>query len=116
MKFNELLKHHRIERGVTLRSCSASLGVDPSNWSKFERGVLPAPKAMETLDRWAEVLGITDTQSFLDAAAISRNEIPADLVSDEKLVASLPVFFRAIRGDQMQGLLNDLQKVHGALP
>src|SRR5260221_12937275 len=103
MKFNEMLKHFRIEAGLTLRTCSAHLDVDPSNWSKLERGVSPAPKDQSTLEKWADFLDIfgDDRRQFLDMAALSRNEIPFDVASDERAIAALPVFFLAIRVQEL---------------
>lgn len=122
MKFNEMLKHFRIEKGLTLRACSAALGVDPSNWSKLERGVTPSPKDQSTLEIWAEFLQIygNDRQNFLDAAAISRKEIPLDLATDERVIAALPVFFRAIRGEELKGermtqFIEDLRELHSPI-
>ena len=39
-----MLKSIRIARNLTLRQCAGELQADPSNWSKLERGVTPAPK------------------------------------------------------------------------
>ena len=50
MNFGELIKNLRIGKQLTLRQCSAALGVDPSNWSKMERGVSPPPKDIDILD------------------------------------------------------------------
>src|SRR5438552_3843146 len=99
MKFSERLKELRIARGLTLRECSQKVGVDPSNWSKLERGITPAPKDQSIIEGWAEALSFNYDEriSLLDAAAISRGEIPNDLASDEKVLAALPVFFRVAR-------------------
>jgi transcriptional regulator with XRE-family HTH domain len=117
MQFNQMLKNFRISKGVTLRACSAALGVDPSNWSKLERGVNSAPKDQGVLQAWSEYLNINgkDREVFFDAAAISRRGLPTDLDSD--VIAALPIFFGAIRGQKLTGakmaaLLNDLRALH----
>lgn len=119
MKFGEQLKEYRIRKGLTLRHCSGELGVDPSNWSKLERGVNAAPKDIELIDSWAAYFGLKDGEKldFLDAAAISRRELPADLASDEKVLAALPAFFRAARGaelsdEQLRQFVEDVRAVH----
>lgn len=106
-QFGELLKRLRIAKEITLRQCSAELGIDPSNWSKIERGINPAPKDANVLEAWVAFFGITgsDKQEFLDKAALSRSEIPNDLGSNERLMEALPVFFRAARGAE----INDAQ-------
>lgn len=119
MKFGEQLKEYRIRRELTLRQCSEGLGVDPSNWSKWERGVNPAPKDIEILEAWAEYFGLQDGEKleFLDSAALSRRELPADIASDEKVLAALPAFFRAARGaelteEQLRQLVEDVRALH----
>jgi len=119
MNFGNLLKDLRIRRHLTLRACSGALGVDPSNWSKLERGINPAPRDPATLEQWASFLKVEghQKQAFYDAAALSRQEIPADLANDEKLLAALPAFFRAVRGKELdegklQQFVDDIRKLH----
>jgi transcriptional regulator with XRE-family HTH domain len=119
MSFGQLLKEVRIERRITLRQCSADLGVDASNWSKVERNVNPAPKDITVLERWAAFFHLEGTkrQEFIDAAALSRHEIPRDIASDEKVLKALPVFFRAVRGSEMDQakmdqFIEDLRAIH----
>lgn len=109
MIFGELLKDIRIKKRLTLRQCSANLGVDASNWSKIERGVNPAPKDIGVLQAWATFfhLEASDRQSFFDAAALSRRELPQDIASDARLLQALPAFFRAVRGNEMDQATTD---------
>ncbi len=103
MNFGALIKDLRIAQGLTLRDCSDQLGIDPSNWSKLERGINPAPKDITVLEAWAKFFHVAGEakQAFFDAAALSRREIPADLASDERVMAALPAFFRAARGTEL---------------
>ncbi len=105
MKFGEFLKRSRIQARLTLRDCAGKLGVDPSNWSKLERNISPAPKDASIIDKWADFLGVpsADRQHLLDAASLSRKEIPMDVATDERAIAALPVFFRAVRGKELEG-------------
>jgi len=119
MKFGTLLKDLRIRRQLTLRACSKALDMDPSNWSKLERGVNPAPRDPEILDQWARFFQVEghDRQSFLDAASISRQEIPEDIASDEKALALMPAFFRAARDRpvteaKLRQFMDDVRKLH----
>jgi hypothetical protein len=81
------------------------LGVDPSNWSKMERAVTPPPKDLGILERWAKFFGVARDrrQEFLDLAAIARSELPPDVASDERVLAALPAFFRAVRRSELEG-------------
>ncbi|MGA2747316.1 MAG: helix-turn-helix transcriptional regulator [Verrucomicrobiota bacterium] len=119
MRFGELIKNLRIEKELTLRQCCAELRVDPSNWSKMERGVTPPPKDPDELRRWAKFFGLSGDkkQEFTDLAALARQEIPPDLASDEVVIAALPAFFRAVRGHDLEGdrlkeFIEDLRAVH----
>jgi transcriptional regulator with XRE-family HTH domain len=119
MSFGTLLKDLRIRRQLTLRACSSALGVDASNWSKLERGVNPAPRDADTLEQWARFLQIegVERQVFFDAAALSRQEIPPDLATDEKVLAALPAFFRTVRGTKLdeaklREFIEDIRKIH----
>lgn len=89
------------------------MGVDPSNWSKIERGILPAPKDAY---KWAVRLDIFGVErvSFLDAASISRKELPSDIASDEDLIPLLPLFFDVMRKVEISELISDLRKVCSA--
>ncbi len=119
MSFGQLLKDARIKRRQTLRQCSAQLGVDASNWSKIERGINPAPKDITVLEHWAAYLELdpNERQTFFDAAAISRRELPPDLASDTAMLQALPAFFRAVRGAEMphavmEQFVRDLRALH----
>jgi len=119
MKFGELIKDLRIAKELTLRQCCLELDVDPSNWSKMERGVTPPPKDGRLLEHWAKFFDLVEDQkqAFLDLASLARQEIPADIASDETVIAALPAFFRAVRGHELEGerlkqFIEDLRAVH----
>ena len=123
MNFGAQLKDLRIAQGLTLRECSDQLGVDPSNWSKLERGINPAPKNITVLEAWADFFHLTGEakQTFFDAAALSRHELPADLASDERVLAALPAFFRAARGSELdetslKQFVADVRALHSSDP
>jgi transcriptional regulator with XRE-family HTH domain len=118
-QFSELLKNLRIKRRLTLRACAADLGVDPSNWSKIERGINPAPKDVETLKAWAHYfkLEYDDAMSFFDAAALSRREVPDYIASDKEIMDKLPAFFRSLRDcdtrdEKLEEFIEDLRALH----
>lgn len=121
MNFGQILKEVRINNRLTLRQCSAALGVDASNWSKLERGVNPAPKDIGILENWARFfhLDANARQAFFDTAALSRHELPQDIATDARLLQTLPAFFRAVRGNemdqsQMDQFVQDLRALHTA--
>ncbi len=98
--FGEFVKVLRVQNRITLREFCRLTKIDPSNWSKVERGTLPPPKSKEILDEIANTLNLKKENEeynlLMDLAAISF--IPKDLVGDESIVDKLPVFFRTLRG------------------
>lgn len=104
MTFGEFVHEKRLKVDLSLREFCRQAGVDPSNWSKVERNLLPALGTRELLENIAKLLrlkkGSNDWASFFDLAAISQQRIPDDVYKDEDVIAALPVFFRTVRGEK----------------
>jgi len=102
--FGEMIKAIRVEKKIGLREFCKMVSVDASNWSKIERGLLPAPRDKEKMQRVAEILGIEENslqfEKLMDEAAISCGNIPNDILSDQAVLDSLPLFFRTIRSEK----------------
>lgn len=119
MKFGKYIKNKRIAQRITLREFARQLEVDPSNWSKIERGFNTPPSSDITLiDNISKLLNLTpvEKQELLDLAALSRGQIPKDLQKEEVL-AKMPAFFRAIRGreytpEDLEQMVQDVTKIH----
>lgn len=98
--FGNYVKSKRFERSITLRNFCKMAGVDPSNWSKIERGILPPPKSNIILNQIAEALslkpGSDEYNTLFDLAIISF--IPKEIIP-ENVLNKLPVFFRTTRGE-----------------
>jgi hypothetical protein len=64
--------------------------------------LLPPPQDPGTLERIARALQLkkgTDAhREFTDLAAASAGRIPADLQSNPRVIARMPLLFRAVRG------------------
>jgi len=123
MNFGDKLKELRIQKRLTLRDCAAILQVDPSNWSKLERSITPAPNDIQVLVSWAEFFGLTgqDKSDFLDLAALSRKQFPEDIADDARVMQALPACFRAVRGKELEGekldrFIEDIRKLHSPDP
>ena len=119
MKFGPLIKQLRINKQLTLRNFCQLQDLDPSNWSKIERGINLPPKDLMIIQGWADFFNLEgeQRQEFLDAAAVARQEIPSDLVNDEDIVAQLPAFFRVMRNaepsdDKLKEFVEDLRRVN----
>ncbi len=119
--FNQTIKSLRIEKRLTLRDFCAQNGLDPSNWSKVERGLNPPPGDITLLERLADFFGLAGAKklSFMDEAALQRGEIPADVADHSILQRALPAFFRAARGHELSekelaSLADDIKQLHTA--
>lgn len=117
--FSEKVKALRIEQQLTLREFCERVGLDPSNWSKVERGINPPPGDIGTLERLAGFFGLEgqDKLGFMDLAALQRKEVPPDIADHAILQKALPAFFRAARGHELteaelNGLAEDIRKLH----
>ena len=117
--FNETVKSLRIQKRLTLRDFCEQVGLDPSNWSKVERGVNPPPGDVGVLERLAEFFGLTGSKKleFMDKAALQRREIPPDVADNVILQKALPAFFRAARGHELneaelKSFADDIRKLH----
>ncbi len=112
--FGEFVKIMREKNRITLREFCRLTRIDPSNWSKIERGTLQPPKSKLLLQEIAKILKLEEESHeyhlLFDLAAISF--IPKDLVDSEDIVRKLPVFFRTLRGQSpTRKELEDLIKI-----
>jgi transcriptional regulator with XRE-family HTH domain len=102
--FGEFIKERRIKKGISLREFCKRLEIDASNWSKVERGLLAPPQDQEKLKKIAQALDIEFGsplwREMKDKANIDAGIIPEDILSDEKVLNSLPIFFRTIRSEK----------------
>ena len=106
-RFGDFIKARRVDRRITLRAFSEALGYDPANYSRMERGQLMPPSNQEKLGALARELGIPqDSEEFREMvrlAALGRGAIPPAILSDEAVLARLPVLFRTLEGDRVDG-------------
>jgi len=100
--FGEHIKTLRIEKRIGLRKFCKSLNIDPSNWSRIERGLANPPKSITVIKEIADTLnigeGTEEYNTMVDLAMIGA--IPKQFMTEQKLMDSLPVFFRTVRGDK----------------
>ena len=121
--FKDTVKSLRLQKCLTLRDFCEKAELDPSNWSKVERGINPPPGDVATLERLADIFELKDADklAFIDSAALQRREIPEDIADNVMLQKALPAFFRAARGhelteDELSNLAEDIRKLHTVDP
>ena len=104
-RFGELFKRLRLDTGATLREFCLKNSLDPGNLSRLERGVVPPPQNHDKLEEYAKFLGLKkgsdDWYQFFDLAAAESGKFPKDVLSDDQVVAKLPVLFRTLRGQKV---------------
>lgn len=118
-RFGEFVRARRATLGLPLRAFCEKNEIDPSNWSKMERGRLGPPQG-ETLERYARALKLKKSSAewfeFCDLAAAEAGRIPSDLAEGE-IAAKLPVLFRTLResakdgGRDTEKLLEELKNI-----
>ncbi len=99
--FGKLVKRLRSNLTLGLREFCIAADLDPSNWSKVERGLLspPDPAKLEVIASTLKLRpGSDDWQNLFDYAALDQGKIPQDIMNDQELLQKLPVFFRTARG------------------
>jgi transcriptional regulator with XRE-family HTH domain len=98
--FHDYVKAKRLERKLTLREFCRKAALDPSNWSKIERGVADPPKSIEMLSRIATVLEFRQEElaTLKDLALIEF--IPPELRPADDVLEKLPILFRTARGEK----------------
>ncbi len=117
--FGEFFKQKRVGLGLTLREFCRINGFDPGNISKLERGLHRPPQSTEKRLQYAKALGIQEGTDewleFCDLAVVSAGKIPAYIASNERLMNTLPILFRAIRRkaldeEDLKGLVNSIKR------
>lgn len=76
---------------------------------------MPPPTSQEKLEHYARCLkikkGSDEWYEFFDLAHASAGRIPEEIVSDERLLAKLPLVFRTLREQKLiRQQLNELAK------
>lgn len=103
-RFGTEVRQLRIEHGISIRQFCRTMEVDPSNWSKVERGILPPTMGEEFYERLANELGLPlnseKITSLRDLAASESGRIPADLAQDPEVSSLMPLFFRTLRNER----------------
>jgi transcriptional regulator with XRE-family HTH domain len=94
--FGRFIQELRTRQGMSLREFCRLANLDPSNWSKVERGIFPPPRSRDAITDIASVLLIQkdsdEWNRLFDLAAVGH--IPAGLLAEPVLGDRVSVFFR----------------------
>ena len=101
--FGHFIKERRLSLNLGLREFCESAKLDPSNYSKYERGTL-APPDGKILHRIGVTLGLAPRSPawarFEDLAAHGRGEVPTDI--QEKYHELLPALYQRLRDHDVE--------------
>lgn len=104
--FGQFIMEKRIAAGLGLREMCLTAKQDPSNYSKYERGLL-VPTKEEDLARIARALkikrGTADWGQMLNLASTGKSMIPADFAKDARVLELLPALYQKLRGFETPG-------------
>jgi len=111
--FGDKIRQIRLATRLTLRAFCAAAGVEPSNYSKMERGLLPPPSEPAKLEPFRRALGLSEDdpewRELARLAALDRGQIPHRILSDREIVGKLPALFRSLEGEPVdENTLNEL--------
>lgn len=105
MKFGDLFRKLRIEKGYTLRAFCERFGYDPGNISKLENSSLLPTLDDDKLRGYALALGVEEGSEnwvmLFDLAHMAKHSIPRDLNDDFETSQLLPAFFRTMRNKKL---------------
>lgn len=118
--FGSLVKRLRLERELGLREFCFQVRIDPSNFSKMERGKIDPPEPDSTTFRLiCDALDVNasseEAKELARLASVGRGRIPEGVLGKEQIAGMLPAFFRTLDGgpisdEERQELIRVIQE------
>ena len=110
-RFGKLLKKHRMRASLGLREFCLKNQIDPSDYSRVERGML-CPQDHE-IEKYAIALrlelGSDECFRLFNLAATERGQV-TDIVSDGELVDKLPVLLRTVSPEKLNEFIEKIRR------
>jgi hypothetical protein len=119
--FGDFIKSKRVELRMGLREFCVFTGTDPSNWSKVERGIIPAPRDEQSHAVLCVALkiqiGSAEHERLVDLANLSQGRLPPEALTEPEIVKQMPIFWRGKDGHrptakECRDLFNAIRKLH----
>jgi transcriptional regulator with XRE-family HTH domain len=114
MKFGECVKQLRLTRGWSLRDFCLKYDLDPSNWSKVERGKMkPSLPAMTMIMMFEDLTNFNASMHIRlkDLYHIARQETPTEFKGeDESKLVYLFSIGRELTTDKLKALAETLRR------
>lgn len=103
--FGERLQDLRETADMGLREFCLNIGMEPSNYSRMERNITPAPQDHNKLEPIRKALGLSlESETWKDLlrlADLSRGMIPRTVMSDAEVMAKMPALMRRLDGQEI---------------
>lgn len=99
VRFGQFIRNRRIELLLTAKDVATAIGMQPSNFSNLEHGVLKPPQDAARLARLAEILQLKSLpmrRKFFDLAAKATKSIPIDIAQIISTQEAVPLLLRTI--------------------
>ena len=114
--FGDFINNQLMDKNMSLRALSRATGIDVSNLSKMERGIIYPPQKAETLQKIADGLCLTDDEkkNLFGLASLVNGKFPDDL-KEIKKNKTIPLLLRAIDNkkltdEQIEKLIQVVEK------
>lgn len=103
-QLGDYLRARRESLQIGLRKFCEHIGMDPSNYSKIERGTVDPPQG-DVLRRIAKGLKISqkspEWREMQALAAGDRGLIPDDIRQNERVMEAMPAFYDLVRNSRL---------------
>jgi transcriptional regulator with XRE-family HTH domain len=112
VRFGAFIRERRIELQITAREVATAIGMQPSNFSNMEHGVLNPPREASKLAKLAEVLQFKTApqrKKLFDLAAKTTGAIPVDIAEIISSQDAIPLLLRTIGNRKLTKA--ELQKI-----
>lgn len=103
--FGQFIKERRRTLDIGLREFCIAAGVDPSNYSKYERDIIPpSQEHFERIARGLKIKRNSEHWHRMQALlAGAKKEIPSDWLKNQRVMELLPAFYQKLRGYDTPG-------------
>ncbi len=103
MKYGEMLRELRTQKGITLRELANNSDIDVAYLSRVERCTIPPPQKSELINAINDGIGATieEKKNLADQASIDNEQFPKDIAKDIKDIVGIPLLLRTVANKKM---------------
>ncbi|MGA2624795.1 MAG: helix-turn-helix transcriptional regulator [Bacteroidota bacterium] len=111
MRFGQLLRDLRAQRGITLRQLAGDSDIDVSYLSRVERESIPPPQKEELLEAIIAAISASEEEArqLRDYAALDNENFPKDIAGKMKEMVGIPLLLRSVANKRLSA--EDIEKI-----